>query len=60
KAANPKNVEKDGNRLIIEMNNPEKETPAMINAIVSAGGKIKSVNETGATLEDVYLKLVRE
>ncbi|MEM3238396.1 MAG: hypothetical protein QXX11_05725 [Thermoplasmata archaeon] len=43
KAANPKNVEKDGNRLIIEINNPEKETPTMINAIVSAGKKIKFV-----------------
>jgi ABC-2 type transport system ATP-binding protein len=60
KSANPKNVETDGNRLIIEMNNPEKETPGMISAIVSAGGKIKSVNEVGASLEDVYLKLVRE
>lgn len=60
KAVNPKSVETDGNRLIIDMNDPDKETSAMINAIVSAGGKIKSVNETGASLEDVYLKLVRE
>ncbi|MEM0160104.1 MAG: AAA family ATPase [Thermoplasmata archaeon] len=43
KAANPKNVEKDGNRLIIEINNPEKETPTMTNAIVSVGKKIKFV-----------------
>ncbi|MEM0298964.1 MAG: ABC transporter ATP-binding protein [Thermoplasmata archaeon] len=60
KTLNPKNVEKEGNKLIIELNNPEKETPFIISAIVSAGGKIKSVNETSATLEDVYLKLVRE
>ena len=60
KTLNPKNVEKEGNKLIIELNNPEKETPSIISAIVSAGGKIKSVNETSATLEDVYLKLVRE
>ena len=60
KTLNPKNVEKECNKLTIELNNPEKETPSIISAIVSAGGKIKSVNETSATLEDVYLKLVRE
>ena len=60
KAANPESVEFADNRLVIGMRDPEKETPALIQAIVSAGGRIQSVSETGATLEDVYLKLVRE
>lgn len=56
----PKGVEVDGDRLTVEMVDPEKETPGIINAIVNAGGKIKSVSETGASLEDVYLKLMKE
>ena len=35
-------------------------TPEIVNAIVGAGGKIKSVRETSASLEEVYLKLVKE
>ncbi len=57
---NPVCFQVDGNSLIIEMNDPEKETPVTINAIVFAGGKIKSVNEIGASLEEVYLKLMKE
>jgi ABC-2 type transport system ATP-binding protein len=56
---NPKSIERDGNKLIIEMRDPDKETSAIISTIVSAGGKVRSVEETGASLEDVYLKLVR-
>lgn len=60
KAANPKNVETEENNLLIEMTDPGKETSTIVNAIVAAGGKVKSVNGKGASLEDVYLKLVRE
>lgn len=59
-AAHPRKVEVEGNKLVIEMEDPKKETPILIQSIVSAGGRIQSVNEVGATLEDVYLKLVRE
>lgn len=60
KAVNPKDIKRDGNKLIIDVNNPEKETPVIINAIVSAGGKVISANRIGASLEEVYLKLVKE
>jgi hypothetical protein len=42
------------------MADPDRETPAIITAIVSSGGKVRSVSETGASLEDIYLQLVRE
>lgn len=56
----PSSVERDGLNLVVEMTDPESQTSRMIEAIVAAGGKIKSVTQAGASLEDVYLKLVRD
>ncbi len=50
----------DNNRLTINVVNPEKENPAIIRAIVEAGGNVQSVSVLGSTLEDAYLKLVKE
>jgi len=60
RASNPKSVETEGNKIVLSMADPERETPEIITAIVSAGGKVKSVSETGASLEDIYLQLVKE
>ncbi len=60
RALNPRSVETEGNKVIVGMADPDSETPAIITAIVSAGGKVRSVSETGASLEDIYLQLVRE
>ena len=60
RALNPRSVETDGNKIIVSMADPDRETPAIITAIVSVGGKVRSVSETGASLEDIYLQLVRE
>jgi ABC-2 type transport system ATP-binding protein len=49
----------EGNKLIIGVDDPEKENPDIINAIGAAGGRIQFVTEASSTLEDVYLKLVR-
>jgi ABC-2 type transport system ATP-binding protein len=54
------NVTSEGNKLTIELKDPEKENAAVIEAIGRAGGHIQSVTIAGASLEDVYLKLVRE
>lgn len=59
KASNPESLEVQGNSMILGLTDPDKETSNIINSIIAAGGKIKSVNERGASLEDVYLKLVR-
>lgn len=58
KASKPRSVMVEGSIIVVEMADPDKETPAIVNAIVGAGGKIKSINETGTSLEEAYLKLV--
>jgi ABC-2 type transport system ATP-binding protein len=49
----------EGNKLIIGVDDPEKENPDIMSAIGAAGGRIQFVTEVRSTLEDVYLKLVR-
>src|SRR6267143_1450172 len=51
------NIAVDGNRLTIDVTNPEKENVAIVDAIVRSGGHIQSVIVVGSTLEDAYLKL---
>ena len=60
KSQTSRNALIDGNRLIIDVANGEKENPKFIEAIVSAGGHIQYVSELRPSLEDVYLKIVRE
>jgi len=54
-----KNLSTSENRLILEMDDPEKDNPQLVRTIVAAGGNIQYVTELRSTLEDVYLKLVR-
>jgi ABC-2 type transport system ATP-binding protein len=53
-------ITSDDNKLTIDVVSPEKENPAIIRAIVEAGGNVQSVSVIGSTLEDAYLKLVKE
>ncbi len=39
---------------------PQEENPDVVDTIVSAGGRIETVTVTSSSLEDAYLKLVRE
>jgi ABC-2 type transport system ATP-binding protein len=48
-----------GNRLVVSVDDPERDNAEIVDAISQAGGRIKSVAQTTSTLEDVYLKLVR-
>jgi len=48
------------NKIILDMDNPEKDNPQLVRTIVAAGGNIQYVTESRSTLEDVYLKLVKE
>jgi ABC-2 type transport system ATP-binding protein len=54
------NITSDNNKLTIDLENPEKENWTIVDAIVDAGGHIQTVTVLGSTLEDAYLKLVRE
>jgi hypothetical protein len=50
----------EGNKITVAVTNPDKENPAILESIFRAGGRIQSVDVVGSTLEDAYLKLVRE
>ena len=55
-----KNLVKEGNRLTVDVANPEEENPDMVDAIVAAGGRVETVTVTSSSLEDAYMKLVKE
>ena len=55
------NIAAEGNKLIINVTNPEKENSMIVDAIVRAGGGgVQTVAVVGSTLEDAYLRLVRQ
>jgi ABC-2 type transport system ATP-binding protein len=60
KKQTPNKVTVGDHRLVIDVMNPEKENPDLVQAIVAAGGRIQFVRELAPTLEDVYLQIVRE
>jgi ABC-2 type transport system ATP-binding protein len=51
---------RDGNRLQVELNDPDKELPEVVQSIVQAGGRVLEVTEEHHSLEEIYLSLVRE
>jgi ABC-2 type transport system ATP-binding protein len=55
-----KGIEVTGsNKLLLDVEDPDAENPAIVREIVKAGGKVRFVTELRPTLEDIYLKLVR-
>ncbi|MGZ7210433.1 MAG: ABC transporter ATP-binding protein, partial [Methanobacterium sp.] len=55
-----KDIVVHNNVLTIDVNDPEKENPVIVDAIVKAGGHVQYVTRLSPTLEDAYLKFVRE
>jgi len=53
-------VEVHGRKLAISIQDPEEQNPALVSAIVEAGGLIQFVEEQRHSLEEVYLTMVRE
>jgi len=53
-----KSIEREDNRLTIALDDPDAMTPAIVRALVNAGGEIQSVGEEKHSLEQVYLSLV--
>jgi ABC-2 type transport system ATP-binding protein len=56
----PGKVVVEDHRLVIDVQNAGQENPGLVQAIVAAGGRIQFVQEFSPSLEDVYLKTVRE
>jgi ABC-2 type transport system ATP-binding protein len=48
------------NKLLVEVENPEASNPAIVEAVVKRGGRIRYVTRATPALEETYLKLVRE
>ena len=55
-----KNLEHENRTLSFDVSDPDSENWKVVEAIVLAGGHVTTVDVVGSTLEDVYLKLVRE
>ncbi len=53
-------VEAQGNRLTVELSDPQRNVADLVQAVVAAGGRVTYVAEESHTLEEVYLALVRE
>jgi len=51
-------IEVDKNRLLVEVEDPDRVNPLIVRAAVKAGGKIKYVVRPSNALEETYLKLV--
>jgi len=53
-----KNVVTVNGSLSVQLDDPDQQTPALVQALVIAGAQIRSVMPVSHSLEDVYLKLV--
>lgn len=54
-----RSVERDGPRLLVGVKDPEAENPEIVQAVVGAGGRIRTVEIVEPSLEDAYLGLVQ-
>jgi len=53
-------VEISGNDLVVDTDDPDRENPEIVAALVGAGGRILELSQPTASLEEVYLKLMHE
>ena len=53
-------VEPGEKKLLVEMDDPEKNRPELVQQIVEAGGQVMGVSEEEHSLEEIYLSLVQE
>lgn len=52
-------VETQDHALLIHLDNPEEQNPFVLERLVSSGARVQYVEQVKPSLEDVYLKLVR-
>jgi ABC-2 type transport system ATP-binding protein len=48
----------DGTRVTLDLEDPERQNPAIVALLVRAGAEVQSVSEVARTLEEVYLAVV--
>lgn len=54
-----KSIKVEGDKLFINLDDPDERNPEIVETIVKAGGKIKYVSELKRGLEEVYMHLLR-
>ncbi len=55
-----RNVQANGTRLLIQLDDPEAQNPVLIKRLVELGAQIQFVREHDRSLEEVYLELISE
>jgi ABC-2 type transport system ATP-binding protein len=53
-----KSIERLENKLVVGLDDPERENPLLVNRLVELGARIQFVNELRVSLEDLYLDLM--
>jgi ABC-2 type transport system ATP-binding protein len=53
-----KNVVSANGTLSVQLDDPDGQTPALVQVLVNAGAQIRSVMPISHSLEDVYMQLV--
>lgn len=54
-----KDLQQVDNSLLVGLDNPEEENPAILRKLVEAGADIQFVGELRHSLEDIYLRMIR-
>lgn len=55
-----RDVQANGTKLLIQLDDPEVQNPVLITRLVELGAQIQFVREQDRTLEEVYLELISE
>jgi ABC-2 type transport system ATP-binding protein len=59
-ALGPRKIEVGPDRLVVEVKDADRENPAIAEAIVGAGGRLRELTRLNPSLEEVYLRLIHE
>ncbi|MHB9031767.1 MAG: ABC transporter ATP-binding protein [Anaerolineae bacterium] len=60
RALKPKGLAVEDNSITLNLDDPQKENPDYIEAIVAAGGRIRNVTQLVPGLEETYIKIMQE
>ncbi|GAP16109.1 ABC-type multidrug transport system, ATPase component [Longilinea arvoryzae] len=55
-----KDVQAVENRLLVSLDDPEAQNPAIVKTLVEAGAGVQFVGELRHSLEDIYLEMIRQ
>jgi ABC-2 type transport system ATP-binding protein len=56
----PKHLVREGTKIMVDVEDPLTENPALVQAVVAAGGRVQYVSELNPALEETYLRIIEE